>query len=45
MTSNIFHFSFVVALHVPTVRRVLVIAQGNFRLGDCTFTAPDDDPR
>ena len=32
MISNIFHFPSVVVLHDPTVRCVLVIAQGNFRL-------------
>ena len=32
MISSISHFPSVVALHCPTVRCVLVIAQGNFRL-------------
>ena len=33
MISNIYHFISVVALHDRTVRCVLVIVQGNFRLG------------
>ena len=45
MTSNIFHFPFVAALHAPTVRCVLVIAQGNFRFGATVRLQPETDAK